>query len=91
MDKSCFWLNLNTVPKINKSAIELFSSYQAVDAHWILGGKICGLRFQDSFVLPRVELNENEVYYPLLYSSLISTYTVIDTSCRMTHSAVAST
>ena len=68
-DKNCFWLNLNNIPYMNKSAIELFYSYKSVNAHWILGGKICGLRFQDSFIFPRVELYENEAYYPFPYYS----------------------
>ena len=72
-DSKCFWMNLHHVPYMDKSAFELFGTYQTVDAHWILGGKICGLRLQDSFVFPRVELYENEAYYPFCYSSPITT------------------
>ena len=42
-------------------------------AHWILGGKICGVRLQETLVFPYVELIEKEAYDPSLrYSPVIA-------------------
>ena len=61
-DKKSFWLNIKNTPNLDKSANELFTSYDAVDVHWVLGGKICGIQVQPSLVLPRVHVIENESY-----------------------------
>lgn len=69
-DHKGFWLNFNQIPRVNKSALELFNSYQAVDAHWILGGKICSIHLQRTFVFPRLQLIQDDVYvHPHIHSS----------------------
>ena len=61
-DNKGFWLNFKQLPNVNKTALELFNSYQAVDAHWTLGGKICSVHLQRTFVFPRLQLIENDAY-----------------------------
>ena len=61
-DSKGFWLNMKNAPNLDKSAIELFASYDTVDIHWVLGGKICGIRVQPSLVLPRADVIDNESY-----------------------------
>ena len=69
-DSKGFWLSMKGAPHVDKSAIELFASYNAVDVHWILGGKICGGRLQPSCVLPRVDVIDNESYVALSYCTV---------------------
>ena len=59
-DSQGFWLSMKGVPSLDKSAIELFASYDAIDIHWVLGGRICGVRSQPSLILPRVDVIDNE-------------------------------
>ena len=72
-DSKGFWLSMKGVPSLDKSASELFASYDVVDVHWILGGRICGVRgvcLQPSFVLPRVDVIDNESYVALSYCTV---------------------
>ena len=59
----CLWVGLKDVPYIGNSGVDLLRSYGVVDAHWVLGGRICGLR--RTFVYPRLDVIENESYISL--------------------------
>ena len=60
---------MKDAPNLDKSAIELFASYDTVNVHWVLGGKICGISVQPSLVLLRVNVIDNESYVALSHCS----------------------
>ena len=59
-DSKCLWIGLKDAPYVRNSGVDLLRSYGLVDAHWVLGGRICGVR--RSFAYPRLDLIADESY-----------------------------
>ena len=72
-DNEYFWMDLKQITYMNMSAVKLMASYHAVDIHWVLGGRICGVRLHDSFVFPHVQLIEDHPYSTFLLLTIIKT------------------
>lgn len=73
-DSKCFWMNLKQTPLINNAPANLLAAYNIADVRWVLGGKICAMRTRDSFVLPHVQIIQNQPYDCCLFVLISSNH-----------------
>ena len=69
-DSKCLWVSLKLTPYVCNSGADLLRLYGVADAHWILGGKIDGVR--GTFAFPRLDLIEDESYVDLFVKIIVA-------------------